>query len=449
LVYTEGVTRALLALALPALAVGTWPAGAAASPARAVVIEHVELDGQPAEGFADALVTFELFLAPGDGARSARAYRLVQELLRQHPESVSVRYRLVGRSGHSDVHAEAAREAHAQGRLPTYLREAYRTGRSPRQDELAAVAERAGLDLARFQRALEEGHHAPAVRADHDARRRLRVSRVPGLLVGGVPFEEPLRSLEALEEARGLAEAHARTLRARGVPTAELYARILREVERAQPEPRIGDGLVDGKPPDERREASGPPRYVGASIDLRGAPARGPDDAPIAVVLYCTFASRYCAQMVQHTEALRHAFPDEVRLVFKHLIAEGVDREAARRLHGASLCAAEQQAFWEFHDWLLTRSGPDPSDEALRRAAEAAGLDDDELLRCADEPRIAASLEAELAEAARAGIEHTPSVVIAGNLYTGTKTFAELRDLVARELAPGLLERATALPPMR
>jgi hypothetical protein len=38
--------------------------------------------------------------------------------------------------------------------------------------------------------------------------------------------------------------------------------------------------------------------------------------------------------------------------------------------------------------------------------------------------------------------------VIAGNLYTGTKTFAELRELVARELAPGIFERATALPPL-
>jgi len=49
--------------------------------------------------------------------------------------------------------------------------------------------------------------------------------------------------------------------------------------------------------------------------------------------------------------------------------------------------------------------------------------------------------KAERAAARRAGVRHTPSLVLGGRLYTGTKSFDELSSLIDRELMPGVLGR--------
>ena len=51
------------------------------------------------------------------------------------------------------------------------------------------------------------------------------------------------------------------------------------------------------------------------------------------------------------------------------------------------------------------------------------------------------AVEGERAAARRAGIRHTPSLVLGGRLYIGTKSFDELASLIDRELMPGVLGR--------
>lgn len=444
------------ALAAAALAFAAARARAAPAPASpraarrpgdAVTLADAAPGPNPIDGPRLAPVTVEFFCALGDGTRSARAYHLLTALSDRHPRRLRIIYRMVGLNGGPDFDSEAAREAFAQGHFDAFIAAAFAGGRSPRHHELPDIARRAGMSYRRLELALADARHAGEVERNRDYQRRVGVTRVPGLLVNGVPLGAPIRSLDQLEDAFDRADARARDLLARGVRLADLYRRLLIEVQTSKPPPEIEAGLVDGTGARAAAGAHRPAPLVAGRLDLLGPHARGATDATVPVVFVCSFRSRYCAEMYQAIEALRRAFP-EVRLVFKPLVATGAGGDSnAFLIHEAALCAGAQGAFWQFYDSIYERFQTRAMDrDELARRARQLGLDVHAFSACLDDRRTAAALTAEIDAVRQAGIRHTPAVVIGGRLYTGTKRFAELRALVWRQLLPGFLARITAIP---
>jgi protein-disulfide isomerase len=81
---------------------------------------------------------------------------------------------------------------------------------------------------------------------------------------------------------------------------------------------------------------------------------------------------------------------------------------------------------------------PSDLDEEVAKALE---LDTGAFGRCMKGRETRLAVQAERRAARRAGIRHTPSLVLGGRLYTGTKSFDELSALIDRELMPGVLGR--------
>lgn len=390
-----------------------------------------------------APVTIDLFVSLSDGGRSARAHFLVAMLRERHPMRLRVIYHLVGHSGGSDNFAEAGREAFAQGRFEAFITEFYKDGHTPPWREVDAMAAAAGLDMERFHRALRDRRHGEQVRAADRLRQRRGVLRVPGITVNG-EVVWPIRSIDDLEAAFLAGDEKARRVLARGAKPSELFWRLLALHRAHAPLPVLARGRVDGMTP-ERASTPRPPVWVGGRLATVGHPSRGSPSAKIPVVLVCTFSSHYCAQMYYHLEDLRKAYPDVVRVVFRH--APAAADEANLRLHLAAVCAEQRGAFWQFYDVVFRRFRTRPrSDEDLAHLAQAIPLDPDDLLACVHSPATRRALDSEIAAVKAAGATVSPSVAIDGVLYDGTRSFAELRALTEAALVPGILGRLSRWP---
>ncbi len=102
-----------------------------------------------------------------------------------------------------------------------------------------------------------------------------------------------------------------------------------------------------------------PPEFV-LELDDGVSPVKGSTKPAVTIVEFSDFECPFCKQ-VQSTlkQIVRELWPDDVRLVFKHLPLEGHRNSlpAAR----AAYCAAEQDRFWQFHDALFASKNLSPA----------------------------------------------------------------------------------------
>jgi len=173
-----------------------------------------------------------------------------------------------------------------------------------------------------------------------------------------------------------------------------------------------------------------PPR---TRVEAPGAPARGPEDAPITVVHLASFASAASARSAHALERLVAEFPGRVRWLHVNLPRE--DDELGRRAAELGFLAQDAGRFWELHDELFAREGRLDA-EALEAAAREAGLAGDALAR-ADRAALARRLAEDLAVARRAGALREPTLFVNGLYWSPTARYAGLREQVERELAQG------------
>jgi protein-disulfide isomerase len=170
-----------------------------------------------------------------------------------------------------------------------------------------------------------------------------------------------------------------------------------------------------------------PPRVA---IDASGAPARGPEAAPVTIVHLASFGSAASARSAAKLTRLLAEMPGRVRWL--HVNMPGERDEGALRAAQLGFLAQDAGRFWEAHDALFAKEGRlDP--EALAAAAAAAGLPDDALGR-ADAAALLRRVEADAALARRSGALREPTVFVNGRYWSGLGAYGELRKLVKEEL---------------
>jgi protein-disulfide isomerase len=110
--------------------------------------------------------------------------------------------------------------------------------------------------------------------------------------------------------------------------------------------------------------------------------------------------------------------------------------EAVRAAEAAA-CAADQGAYWRYHDTLfLNQSGPNSfSDARLKQMAEALGLDTTAFNQCLDSGEKRAGVEASIAEAQAQGVDSTPTIFINGNEVAEWHDFNAVKQAIDAELA--------------
>lgn len=171
------------------------------------------------------------------------------------------------------------------------------------------------------------------------------------------------------------------------------------------------------------------------SVGTSARPTLGQDAAPVTLVGFTDFQCSYCRKFFDQTlPGLREKYIDtgKLRFVFMDLPLDfhAQALPAARAAH----CAGEQAKFWQMHDALFAGSGK-LTDQELATLATKIGLDMSKFKSCTESDRFVKEIEAAKAEAAKVGIQGTPSFVL-GKTEVG-------KDTVSGEIIVGAVPLAT------
>jgi len=175
-----------------------------------------------------------------------------------------------------------------------------------------------------------------------------------------------------------------------------------------------------------------PPPVFRAKVAADGYPARGPATAPITIVEFSDFHCPYCRAVQPTLRELLSRYPGKVRLVYRHFPLDSLHPEA-RRVSEASICAAEQDRFWQFHDRVYA-SNPDGSAESLQRLAGEAGLDGAKFANCVASGRASDTVDKDVEEGSRHGVTGTPGFFVNGRTLSGNQPLDAFVRIIDEEL---------------
>jgi hypothetical protein len=182
-----------------------------------------------------------------------------------------------------------------------------------------------------------------------------------------------------------------------------------------------------------------------------GVPVRGPEKAPVEVVVFSDFQCPYCATFNEITERYRKANPDRIRVVHRNLPSpvHAWSGPAAR----AGVCIQQQNppAFWKFHDLMFSRqkeitteSLPSLISNFLASTSEARRESYD---RCMESSVPQQRLDQDLAEARSLNLDTTPAIFINGRRYTSFRDDAAFALAINLATPSVAAEEASPSPP--
>lgn len=160
----------------------------------------------------------------------------------------------------------------------------------------------------------------------------------------------------------------------------------------------------------------------------------GPSTAAVTILEYADFQCPLCSQISPILSKLQAAFSQDVRLVYRHYPLSQHDK--AMLGAQAAEAAGLQNKFWEMHDaiyadqqnWAaLTPAG---FEDWLAGQATPLGLDQTRFIHDLQSKDIVQKVKAAQAEAQRAGLGGTPSLVINGRPYSGPPDAQSLNAIV-------------------
>lgn len=194
----------------------------------------VEVDGRPAMGPEDALVTVAVFSdyqCPYCSRMGPVLHELVE--LEKDVRVVSLQLPIPSHPRARDA-AKAAIAAARQGKYWEMHDKLFASQSSLNQADFSAFAEELGLDVAAFEADVASEAVAAEVEADAAMARALRVQSTPSIFVNGHPMRgaQPLKELRgAVADQRPMAQA----LVDAGTPKADVYAALMAEAVIPEP----------------------------------------------------------------------------------------------------------------------------------------------------------------------------------------------------------------------
>ncbi|MBF0138449.1 MAG: thioredoxin domain-containing protein [Magnetococcus sp. DMHC-1] len=159
--------------------------------------------------------------------------------------------------------------------------------------------------------------------------------------------------------------------------------------------------------------------------------SKGPANAPVTIVEFSDFQCPYCRNIQATLSKIFEQYPDKIRLVFRHypLPSHPLAAKAAE----AAQCAAEQGAFWAFHDALFATDA-DPEIPFLKEMAAKQKLDTAKFDQCLTSGKHAARIQSDLAEGENLGVNGTPAFFINGIPLVGARPLSEYKRIIDDEL---------------
>jgi protein-disulfide isomerase len=165
--------------------------------------------------------------------------------------------------------------------------------------------------------------------------------------------------------------------------------------------------------------------------------ARGGEGSPaITLVEYGDYECPYSRAAYRSVQQVERQLGDRLRFVFRHFPLREIHPHAQIAAESAEEAAA-QDRFWEMHDLLFARQHALAREDLIRYASDL-GLDAEQFKAALGDGRHRARIEQDVSSGTRSGVQGTPTLFIAGEVYDGSYT--------PQELERALLSQTDALP---
>lgn len=166
---------------------------------------------------------------------------------------------------------------------------------------------------------------------------------------------------------------------------------------------------------------------------------RGDAGAPVVMIEFSDFQCPYCGKYATESGSQineNYVKSGEVQIIYWHFPFLGPESQWAAE---ASECAGEQDAFWEYYDYLFALHGEGEREaytkENLKKFAEALKLDAKSFGACLDSGKYTEVVQSQANIARQIGVQSTPTFLINGQPMLGAQPFEAFKQLIDQELA--------------
>jgi protein-disulfide isomerase len=383
--------------------------------ARPVPVAQIATANSPALGPEDAaivVVTFEDFQCP----YCSRATPALKKLVQDNPD-VRLVYKHYPLPNHARARpaAIASVAAQRQNRFWEMHDLLFQNQRSLDDANIRQFAQSIGLDMARFEKDIADPAIARFVDDEALEARRVGVTGTPNTFVNGVksPSWDERTMQRLIESAR------------RGDDVGKEAGIILADLNKQRGTPR--------------NNARQPDNTV-YQIDLVGSPSKGPANAAVTIVEFSDYQCPYCASAEPLLAQVMEAYPNDVRLVYKHFPLSF--HQNAMPASEAAVFAMKQGKFWEMHEKLFQNSRT-LSMETFKKLGAELGLNAAALETSVSGSSFKSIIEKDMADGRKANVTGTPSIFINGKKLP-RRDFATFKQVIDGILAEKGAEAAAS-----
>jgi protein-disulfide isomerase len=166
---------------------------------------------------------------------------------------------------------------------------------------------------------------------------------------------------------------------------------------------------------------------------------KGNPNAPVTLIEFADFQCPFCGLHAANASPRIHeqyVATGKVRLGFQHFAFLGPESQWAAE---ASECAADQNAFWEYHDYLYAHQNGENqgafNKDKLKEFAAALGLNAKTFDDCLDSGKHGAFVTSQTQALGSLGVQSTPTFVLNGRALVGAQNFEVFQQMIEQELS--------------
>jgi protein-disulfide isomerase len=163
-------------------------------------------------------------------------------------------------------------------------------------------------------------------------------------------------------------------------------------------------------------------------------PYLGSNTAKVTVVEYadyeCPFCERFYTTVMSDLKT-KYINTGKIKFVFQDFAFLGPDSNTAAE---ATHCAADQNKFWQYHDYLFSNQGQEGSGWATqdhqKQFAKTLGLNTTQFNQCLDSGKYKQEVLDETAAGRSYGVSGTPTVFVNGAIIVGAQPLTAFEQAI-------------------
>jgi protein-disulfide isomerase len=293
--------------------------------------------------------------------------------------------------------------------------------------DLERYARQSGLDMGRYQRAMDSHVHRAAIEEDQRLATGLGASGTPSFFINGrnVRGAQPLSAFQTVVDEEMI---RARLLVAMGTPRSQVYEAAIRDGHTTPqtigaptavraPDPSPGDRYTLAVPAD--------------------APARGPASAPLTIQIFSDFQCPFCNRVRPTVDQVASQYAGRVRFVWRHYpLPFHTNAMPAAEASVEVQRQAGDAGFWAFHDLLFENQSDLSEANIVALSSRVPGVDATRVRAALSDHRHRARVQSDMDAVSAAGMRiGTPSFLIGDHLLQGAQPVDAFRTQIDAALA--------------